>query len=52
MSRSKTEILPVVPLRGRVVFPDTTVSFDVGRIVSLTAVKKATEGDSRMFLCA
>ena len=43
MARSRTEILPVVPLRGRVVFPNTTLSFDVGRIVSLTAVKNATE---------
>ena len=52
MARSRTEILPVVPLRGRVVFPNTTLSFDVGRIVSLTAVKNATEKDSRMFICA
>lgn len=51
MARSRTEILPVVPLRGRVVFPNTTLSFDVGRIVSLTAVKNATEKDSRMFIC-
>jgi len=51
MSRQKTEILPVVPLRGRVVFPDTTTSFDVGRIVSLTAVKVAAAADSRMFVC-
>ncbi len=51
MSRQKTEILPVVPLRGRVVFPDTTTSFDVGRIVSLTAVKVAAAADSRMFIC-
>ena len=52
MARSKTEMLPVIPVRGRVIFPDTTISFDVGRIVSLTAVKKATDGDSRLFLCA
>ncbi|MBD5583716.1 MAG: endopeptidase La [Clostridia bacterium] len=52
MSRQRTETLPLVPLRGRVVFPNTTVNFDVGRIISLTAVKKATENDSRLFLCA
>ncbi|MDE7082412.1 MAG: endopeptidase La [Clostridia bacterium] len=51
MSRQRTEILPVVPLRGRVVFPNTTISFDVGRIVSLTAVKSAAEGNSRLFVC-
>lgn len=52
MARQRNEILPVVPLRGRVVFPDTTVSFDVGRIISLTAVKNATDNNSRMFICA
>ena len=52
MARNKTELLPVIPIRGRVVFPNTTLSFDVGRLVSLTAVKKATDGDSRLFICA
>lgn len=51
MARQKCETLPVIPLRGRVVFPDTTVNFDVGRLISLTAVKKATEGESRMLIC-
>ena len=52
MARQRFESLPVVPLRGRVAFPNVTVSFDVGRLVSLTAVKNATENGSRMFLCA
>ena len=33
-------------------FPDTSVSFDVGRMISLAAVKAATEGDSKLFVCA
>ena len=48
----KFEDYPLLALRGRVIFPNTTVSFDVGRIISLTAVKRATELDSRLFVCA
>ncbi|MDE5722549.1 MAG: endopeptidase La [Clostridia bacterium] len=44
--------LPLLAMRGRVIFPNTTVSFDVGRMVSLTAVKYASEHDSRIFVCA
>lgn len=43
---------PLLALRGRVVFPDTTVNFDVGRMISLAAVKAATNGDSKLFVCA
>ncbi len=42
---------PLLALRGRVVFPNTTMSFDVGRLVSLTAVKLASEKDSRLLVC-
>ena len=52
MSRVKTENLPLLALRGRVIFPDTTVSLDVGRLQSLTAVKHATDGDSLLFSVA
>lgn len=52
MSRLKTENLPVLALRGRVIFPDTTVSLDVGRLQSLTAIKYATDGDSLVFAVA
>ena len=48
----KFQDYPLLALRGRVVFPNTTVSFDVGRIMSLTAVKAATDADSRLFVCA
>ena len=44
--------IPVIPLRGRVVFPGTTISFDAGRLISLTAVKHATDGDMQLLVCA
>lgn len=52
MARQIPEKLPVIALRGRVIFPHTTVNFDVGRLVSLTAVKAATDGDSRLLIVA
>ncbi|MDE7439502.1 MAG: endopeptidase La [Clostridia bacterium] len=48
----KFQDYPLLALRGRVVFPDTTVNFDVGRMISLAAVKRAADGDSRLFVCA
>lgn len=44
--------IPVIPMRGRVIFPNTTVSFDAGRLISLTAVKRAAEGDMQLLVCA
>ncbi len=52
MARQVSERLPLVALRGRVVFPDVTTNFDVGRVVSLTAIKRAADSDSRIFVCA
>lgn len=43
---------PVLPIRGRVVFPNTTLSFDAGRVLSLTALKRASDTDRRIFICA
>ena len=51
MAAKTIERLPVVALRGRVIFPDTVVSFDAGRMVTLTAIKAATGGDSRLLVC-
>ncbi len=48
---AKFQDYPLLALRGRVVFPNTTVSFDVGRVISLGAVKSAADGDSRLFVC-
>ncbi|MBE7088948.1 MAG: endopeptidase La [Clostridiales bacterium] len=44
--------MPVVALRGRVLFPNTVASFDAGRIASLAAIKRASEMDMRLFVCA
>lgn len=44
--------LPLVPLRGRLIYPDLTASFDVGRMATLHAVRLATEGDRKVFICA
>jgi len=44
MSKAKKKnIFPMVALRGKVVFPDTVNSFDVGRLISLNAVSRASE---------
>ena len=48
----KFEDYPLLALRGRVVFPNTSVNFDVGRMISLAAVKNAADGDSKLFVCA
>ena len=44
--------IPVIPLRGRVIFPDTVVSFDAGRLISLSAVERATDTDMQLLVCA
>lgn len=42
--------VPVIPLRGLVVFPDMVLHFDVGRKKSVKALKVAMEKDQRVFL--
>ncbi len=47
----KPEALPVMALRNLVVFPNQTVSFDVGRIKSIRAIKAAVDTeDKKIFL--
>ena len=46
-----TNILPVVPLRGRVAFPNTNVSFEAGRDMTLKAIERATASDRLIFIC-
>ncbi|MBR3976103.1 MAG: endopeptidase La [Clostridia bacterium] len=41
--------LPVIPLRGIVLFPDMTLHFDIGRKSSLAALKAAGEKGSNIF---
>ena len=42
-------LLPIVPLRGKVAFPHTNVSFEVGRNMTLKAIDRASTTD-RMVL--
>ena len=48
---NKTE-MPVLAMRGVVIFPNMTLSFDVGRAKSMAALKAATAGDRLIFLVA
>lgn len=43
MEKLKGKILPIIPLRGITIFPHTNINFDVGRFISLNALK-AIEG--------
>ena len=42
--------IPVLALRGFVMFPGTTLHFDIGRKKSMMAVEKAMESDQMIFL--
>lgn len=44
--------MPIVPLRGLVVFPDMVLHFDVGRKKSVSAIKTAMRGSDKIFLVA
>ena len=50
---NSTNLLPIVPLRGKVAFPHTTISFEVGRQMTLKAIDRATNnGDRLVFILA
>lgn len=42
--------LPIIPLRGIVVFPKMVLHFDVGRKKSIKALQKAMDDDQKVFL--
>ncbi len=42
--------MPVVPLRGLVVFPEMVLHFDVGRKKSIAAIKEAMKSETDIFL--
>jgi len=44
--------LPVLPLRGMMVFPHMVLHFDVGRAKSVAALEKAMLADQKIFLVA
>ena len=48
----KTKILPLIPLRGKVLLPKTLLSVDVGRPVSVKAVETSVEFNNLLFISA
>ncbi|MBO6140556.1 MAG: endopeptidase La [Ruminococcus sp.] len=48
----KDKLIPCVPTRDLVVFEDMTVNFEVARGFTISAVKKAMNGDGLVFLIA
>ncbi|MDD4323324.1 MAG: endopeptidase La [Eubacteriales bacterium] len=46
----KTGNLPLLPLRGVVIYPNVLLSFDVGRERSILALQKAMENDNELIL--
>ncbi len=42
--------IPVIPLRGLVIFPEMVLHFDVGRSKSIAALKSAMNNDQKVFL--
>ena len=45
--------MSIVPLRGKVAFPGTIISFEVGRDITLKAIERASAGTDRLvFICA
>ena len=47
----KTNIFPVIPLRGKVAFPHASISFEVGREVTLKAIDRASASDRLVLIC-
>ncbi|MBQ0083948.1 MAG: endopeptidase La [Clostridiales bacterium] len=45
-------VLPVLALRGLVLFPEMVMNFEVGRLVSLNALQAATKGNQLIYLVA
>lgn len=52
LSKGVVLTIPMIPLRGLAVFPGVTLTFDVARDKSRTAVKEAIEGNQLVFLTA
>lgn len=49
---TETPMLNTIALRGIIVFPGTTVSFEIGRKISINALKNAEEENQPLFLVA
>ena len=47
-TENSTNLLPIVPLRGKVAFPHTSISFEVGRQMTLKAIDRASNNGDRL----
>lgn len=52
VSRGDVKRLPLLPLRGLVIFPGSVITIDAGRDRSIAAVESADSLDNRLFLVA
>lgn len=52
MNKSLYKVMPTVALRGLVVFPGMSLSFDVGRMRSIEALRAAMEDEREIYLVA
>ena len=52
MVNPKTMELPVLPLRGIMLFPGTVLHFDIGRPRSVSALEQAMLAGQKIFLVA
>ena len=52
VSESNEIVLPMVALKGLVMFPDVTTAFDVGRAKSLLALSDAVNSDNMVFIAS
>lgn len=52
MTKQTFDRMPLVPLRGMMIFPHTVLHFDVGRPQSVAAVERALLEDRKVFMVA
>ncbi|KEI95233.1 peptidase [Clostridium botulinum A2B7 92] len=50
--KENLEVLPLIPLRGIIIFPYMILHFDVGREKSILALEEAMENEQKIFLSA
>ncbi len=48
--KENLEVLPLIPLRGIIIFPYMILHFDVGREKSILALEEAMENGQKIFL--
>ena len=50
IEQAEVKVLPMLALRGKVLFPKTMLNFDVGRPASIAAIDKAVKDNSEIFI--